>query len=277
MRGYLEYTVPASRRPARQTPRQLADAQGPRVYTPEQVAAAVREQGYNDWILSYSFVPPSGTENTFVYEAARARRSGNSNVERRFLCFSESWSSSRNEYKLVLSAIYTEAEYVSYLRNRRVGTEFFYRAIADGRRRMVAKVLAAGEPVYQLYLPAVVDDDELRSKLTTRKYRKSQLGKSKSREAATRMGDFRRQLFREVSELAEASPEPHTSRGQRAAVAAERRLRDQGVRREELFDEEEDTGDDYEPEEDNHDGDGAINSSWAHTPTLQLHSPPRNR
>lgn len=173
------------------------------------------EQGYDDWAFVLEVPGPFPEPTTLgVLECVRTRPNGTL-PERRYFVFN-------NRYQL--ANMQTESEYVTALRRRCGDVAHFYQAQADGRRRMVAKVLAAGAEQYQLLLAPVVDDDTLREGLTSREYRRFMATpEQRAKAAVERMRVFKRQ--RRDATHVEPLPLPETERGRRAANAAERNNR----------------------------------------------------
>lgn len=187
-------------------------------FTQEKALALMAEQGYGDYKIVLE-IPAPYADNNFVGVLECVRENpGHTTPERRYFTFTR-----RSSDRLQIQAIFTESEYVTQLRRRNGDVSHFYKAQADGRRRMVAKVLAGGADEYQLLIPAVVDDGVLRDNLTTKEYRRL-MAQPEQRIAAarSRMNKVRRDRADRARSESQAAPLPETERGRRAQNAVRR-------------------------------------------------------
>ena len=205
-------------------PAQPATAPTWPVWTQEHVQLAMDNHGCSDWTINYLIPGPFPVEEmAAAVEVTRQRNNGL--VELKVFTFKP--RRNRNGEYLELLQSFAEPEYASLLRRRHRNVEFYYVAQQRYRRRLVAQVLSGGADQYQLLLGPVVDDEELRLKLTSPAYKVS---KSKSELARKRMGEFRSQRSQLATNNVALAPQPETNRGVRAQSANMRR-RDNDSRR----------------------------------------------
>ena len=138
------------------------------VWTAEHIQIGMDGAGVSEWTLNYILPGPYPMDEVSVaIEATRLR--GNGITELKIFTFKG--RANRNGPYLDLLQTFSEPEYVSLLRRRHRDMTFYYEAQQRHRRRLVAKVLAGGEEPYQLLLGPVVDDEDLRANLRSKKYK----------------------------------------------------------------------------------------------------------
>lgn len=173
-----------------------------------------------DWIVNYIVPGPFPMDEVAcAIEATRQRPNGY--TELKIFTFHARRRSGQPYLELLQT--FAEPEYASLLRRRHRDITFYYTAQQTFRRRLVAKVLAGGDEIYQLLLGPVVDDEELRLQLRSPKYNPAKSAKSKAELARKRMNDFRQARSEQAREGVTLTDEPETNRGIRAQSANHRR------------------------------------------------------
>jgi len=182
-----------------------------------------------DWTVNYIVPGPFPMDEIHcAVEATRQRPNGY--TELKIFTFRGRRNGRLNWY-LELLQTFAEPEYASLLRRRHRDVTFYYEAQQRFRRRLVAKVLAGGDEIYQLLLGPVVDDEELRLKLRSPKYNPTRTATSKANLARKRMNDFRQARSEQAREGVTVADGPETNRGIRAQSANIRRRDNQDRQR----------------------------------------------